>query len=132
MIEDQLQKLLSLLDKPNVVEGVSANMAGLHFFSNFAWIIDSGATQHMTSTVSNLSDIVDISYLSLKVKHPNGSFAKINKIGNKKLTPNITLFDVLVVPEFDVNLLSVHKLARDNKLSVRFDEDVCEIQDLAQ
>ncbi|KAJ9546309.1 hypothetical protein OSB04_018852 [Centaurea solstitialis] len=37
-----------------------------------------------------------------------------------------------VVPEFDVNLLSVHKLARDNKLSVRFDEDMCEIQDLTQ
>jgi len=32
LTEDQIQKLLSLLDKPSPVEGVSANMAGLHFF----------------------------------------------------------------------------------------------------
>ena len=83
----------------------------------------------MTSSASNLEDVIDISDLCLKVKHPNGTFAKINKVGNKKVTPNITLFDVLVVPEFDVNLLSVYRLVRDSKLSVRFDEDVCSIQD---
>ena len=70
----------------------------------------------MTSSISSLSDVIDISVLCLKVKHPNGTFAKINKVGNKRITPNMTLFDVLVVPEFNVNLLSVHRLVRDSKL----------------
>ncbi|MFS7910246.1 putative RNA-directed DNA polymerase [Helianthus anomalus] len=34
-----------------------------------------------------------------------------------------------VVPEYCVNLISVHKLAKDNKLKVVFDETTCYIQD---
>ncbi|KAJ9538263.1 LOW QUALITY PROTEIN: hypothetical protein OSB04_030996 [Centaurea solstitialis] len=141
LTEDQIQKLLSLLDKPSSSERISAYMAGkvfassymtnVSFYSSLPWIIDSGTTQHMTSSVSQLENVIDISDLSLKVKHPNGTFATIHKVGNKRVTPNITLFDVLVVPEFDVNLLSVHKLVRDSKLQVVFDEDTCHIQDCA-
>ena len=83
----------------------------------------------MTSSISSLENVIDISDLCLKVKHPNGTFDKINKDGNKKVSANITLFDVLVVSEFDVNLLSIHRLAHDSKLSVKFDEDVCYIQE---
>lgn len=127
--EQQVAKLLELLGQKSTFEAPSANMAGLFKTLKPGWIIDSGANQHMTSSTSNLYDIVDISDLHLKVNHPNGSVAKINKIGNFKLSNNITLFDVLVVPDFNVNLLSVHKLARDNKLVVGFDEYQCYVQD---
>nr|GEW98981.1 hypothetical protein [Tanacetum cinerariifolium] len=40
------------------------------------------------------------------------------------------LFDVLVIPEYTVNLLSVHKLIKDSKFSVGFDETKCYIQGL--
>jgi len=108
---------------------VFAHMANFYYPNGSSWTIDLGATQHMTSSTSSLEDVIDISDLSLKVKHPKGTFAKINKVGNMRVTPNITLFDVLVVPEFNVNLLSVHRLVRDSKLSVTFDEDICCIQD---
>ncbi|GJX92245.1 retrotransposon protein, putative, ty1-copia subclass [Tanacetum coccineum] len=64
------------------------------------------------------------------VDHPNGTIAKIKKVGNLKLTNNIVLFDVLVIPEYYVSLLFVHKLIRDNKLHVGFDEYDCVIEDL--
>ncbi|GJT77821.1 ribonuclease H-like domain-containing protein [Tanacetum coccineum] len=41
---------------------------------------------------------------------------------NMPLTNYLTLFDVLVVPGYCVNLMSVHKFARDSKLIVAFDE----------
>ena len=59
-------------------------MAGVSFsmpHNNIEWIIDSGANQHFTTSDTNLSDVVDISDLNLKVDHPNGSSAKILKIG---------------------------------------------------
>nr|GEW49385.1 ribonuclease H-like domain-containing protein [Tanacetum cinerariifolium] len=52
----------------------------------------------------------------LTVGHPNGTQALITKIGNLKVNNDITLYDVLVVPEYTVSLLSMHKLAKDSKL----------------
>ena len=83
----------------------------------------------MTKTEYDLIDIMDVSDLKLKVGHPNGSFANINKVGNLKVSDTITLYDVLFVPEFDVNLMSVHKLTRDNIFEVIFDENQVTFQD---
>ncbi|GJX75550.1 ribonuclease H-like domain-containing protein [Tanacetum coccineum] len=68
--------------------------------------------------------------LNIIVGHPNGTTAKIRKVGNLKLTSNIVLFDVLVIPEYCVSLLSINKLLRDSQLHVGFDEYDCIIQDL--
>ncbi|GJZ72785.1 ribonuclease H-like domain-containing protein, partial [Tanacetum coccineum] len=57
--------------------------------------------------------------------HPNGTEAFITKVGNLVLTDFLTLYDVLVVPEYCVTLVSVHKVARDNKFIVAFDESKC-------
>nr|GEU28899.1 ribonuclease H-like domain-containing protein [Tanacetum cinerariifolium] len=67
-----------------------------------------------------------------KVSHPNGTEAFITKIGNMPLIDYLTLFDVLVVPEYCVSLMSVHKVARDRKLVIAFYELKCYIlnQDL--
>nr|GEV25095.1 ribonuclease H-like domain-containing protein [Tanacetum cinerariifolium] len=73
-------------------------------------------------------DVVDISELTLTVRHPNGTLTKITHVGNLKLNKNVVLFDVLVVPEYCVSLLFVHKLIKDSKLSVSFDETTCYIQ----
>ncbi|GJV95530.1 hypothetical protein Tco_1547107, partial [Tanacetum coccineum] len=44
---------------------------------------------------------------------------------NLVLTDFLTLYDVLVVPEYCVSLVSVHKVARDSKLIVGFVESKC-------
>ncbi|GJV07297.1 ribonuclease H-like domain-containing protein [Tanacetum coccineum] len=58
-------------------------------------IFDSGANQHLTYTDKNLVNIIDISYLGIKISHPNGTEALITKV------------------------------ARDNKFIVGFDESKC-------
>ncbi|XP_071700465.1 uncharacterized protein [Rutidosis leptorrhynchoides] len=153
--EDQISRLLSLLSN-NMSDEPKANMAGniqhtnqfhsnlssSQFFASmagnnpnlntFGWIIDSGANQHYVNNKNKLHNLVDVSDLGLVVGHPNGSYAKITTIGDYKLTSNVTLFDVLVIPEYIVSLLSVSKLARDSKRLIGFDEYKCYVQDLPQ
>ncbi|GJY88607.1 ribonuclease H-like domain-containing protein, partial [Tanacetum coccineum] len=57
------------------------------------------ANQHMTYTDKNLVNVIDVSYLKVKVSHPNRTEAFITKIGNMPLTDYLTLYDVLVVPD---------------------------------
>nr|GEV78046.1 ribonuclease H-like domain-containing protein [Tanacetum cinerariifolium] len=66
----------------------------------------------------------------LTVGHPNGTQALITKTGDLKINNEVTLYDVLVVSEYTVSLLYVHKLLRDSKLFVGFDESNSYIQDL--
>ncbi|GKB15970.1 ribonuclease H-like domain-containing protein [Tanacetum coccineum] len=94
------------------------------------WIIDYEANQHMTDSTKSMFNVVDVSSLMLTVGHPNGTIAKISAIGSLRLTSGIVLFDVLVVPEYNVSLLSVNKMIKDSKFFVGFDEHKCYIQDL--
>lgn len=134
LTSEQYSKFLRLISESQGNEEVPAcaNMAGIacnSFVKSKKWVVDSGANQHMTASESCLSDIVDVSKLNLKVAHPNGSSARINKIGNLQLSNALTLFDVFVIPDFSVNLLSVHKVCRDSKCKVVFDEYSCVVQD---
>nr|GEY98913.1 ribonuclease H-like domain-containing protein [Tanacetum cinerariifolium] len=88
-------------------------------------IVDSGVNQHLTYTDRDLFNVINISNLGITVSHPNGSKACITKVGNMVLNKNLTLYDVLVVPEYCVSLMSIHKMARDSKLIVAFDESKC-------
>nr|GEV63327.1 hypothetical protein [Tanacetum cinerariifolium] len=89
----------------------------------------SRANQHLTISIKNMFNVIDISSFNLTIGHPNGTLAKITIIGNLRLSANIVLFNVLV-PEYYVSLLSVYKLIKDSKLFVGFDEHKCYIQDL--
>ncbi|GJZ03738.1 ribonuclease H-like domain-containing protein [Tanacetum coccineum] len=68
------------------------------------WITDFGANQHMTDSTKNMFNVIDISSLMLTVGHPNGTLAKFSVIGSLRLTNDVVLFDVLVVPEYRLNL----------------------------
>ncbi|GKA57584.1 hypothetical protein Tco_0756772 [Tanacetum coccineum] len=92
------------------------------------------ANQHMTYTDKELDNVLGISHLRIKVGHPNGTEAYISKIGNIRLSNGLSLYDVMVIHEYCVTLISVHKLAKENKVIVAFDENRCYFlnQDLNQ
>nr|GEZ26011.1 ribonuclease H-like domain-containing protein [Tanacetum cinerariifolium]GEZ37301.1 ribonuclease H-like domain-containing protein [Tanacetum cinerariifolium] len=116
---EHMMKLISLI---NENPSHAANMLGR--------IINSGANQHMTDSTKDMFNVVEISSLMLTVGHPNGTFARIAVIGSLRLTNGIVLFDVLVILEYSVSLLSVNKMIKDSKFFVGFDEHKCYIQDL--
>ncbi|GKA45218.1 ribonuclease H-like domain-containing protein [Tanacetum coccineum] len=157
---DQLERLMNLLNENGVSTANAnmagknlMNIRGTFFngsvkfnlnfkrFSNgntyitagnisLGWIVDSRANQHMIASANFLTNVVDVLNMGLTVGHPNGTQALITKIEDLKINNEVTLYDVLVVPEYTVSLLSVHKMSRDNKLFVTFDENNCYIQDL--
>ncbi|XP_071740831.1 uncharacterized protein [Rutidosis leptorrhynchoides] len=108
---EQMMKHLSILNERSSPISESVN-------NTSGWIIDSGASQHMTVSEKGLFNIVDVSDLNLHVTHPNGTKARVNKVGDLKLNKSIILTDVLIVPGYCVILLSVNKLAQNNNMAV--------------
>lgn len=98
----------------------------LSIVSHNAWIIDSGASDHMTCSVKRLLN-VQAADSNITITLPTGDVAKITHVGDMRLENGLVLHKVLVVPQFNHNLLSIHKLARDNKCDVKFTPERCEI-----
>ncbi|GKC45249.1 ribonuclease H-like domain-containing protein [Tanacetum coccineum] len=110
---EQMATLISLIKDNKVGKNVQANMAG--------------ANQHLIYTDKELDNVIDISHLKIKVGHPNKTEAYIYKIENLRLSNGLTLYDVMVILEYCVTLVSVHKLVKENKVIVAFDENRCNI-----
>ena len=96
------------------------------------WIIDSGATQHMTFKRNNLEDYVEFKKPTVVnlgdnrsiLAHGKGTY-RVTAVVDDKLQ-KIALRDVLYLPELDKNLLSVHAMIKLGAV-VSFENDVCKI-----
>ena len=82
------------------------------------WIIDSGATQHMTFEQNNLEDYIEFKQPFVVNLGDNRSIFSygegtyhIKAVVNGKLQ-KIALRDVLYLPELDKNLLSVRAMVK--------------------
>ena len=76
--------------------------------SNSAWIIDSGATNHMTFDSRQVSPLKSSS--QHYVSTANGTSISIIGEGSLPLTNTLNLDFVLVVPSLNYNLLSVSQI----------------------
>lgn len=85
--------------------------------SHKIWILDSGATHHITSQLNLVHNPVS---LESNLHLLNGEISKISHIGNIHLTPDITLQKVLVVPFFQCNLMSTPQLITNKSCTVYF------------
>ena len=61
------------------------------------------------------------------VELPNGGHAEIQSMGFMKLSKNMTLEDVLYVPSFKLNLLSISKLTQALNCNVTFYLILCDV-----
>ncbi|KAK9672433.1 hypothetical protein RND81_12G100400 [Saponaria officinalis] len=113
---EQLRNILQNQSQSSQILPSAANFAGNIFLSlgssasiNF-WILDSGASDHMCADkklFSNMQPILKPYNVSL----PNGESVRITQMGSVPVTTEITLQNVLYVPCFKFNLLSIAKLA---------------------
>ncbi|KAG6669958.1 hypothetical protein CIPAW_01G278500 [Carya illinoinensis] len=92
------------------------------------WIIDSGASNHMTSTSQFFQSYYPCPG-NKKVKIADGSFSSIAGTGSVQISEKIDLKYVLHVPKLACNLLSVSKLLEDSNFRVIFFDSHCEFQD---
>jgi len=92
------------------------------------WIIDSGATDHVASS---LHWFKTYSKIDLVVIHlPNRTTITAHHSGTVKLSPYFVLHNVLYVPFFHFNLISISKLVSTLRYSLTFDFDSCKIQEM--
>ncbi|XP_060212195.1 uncharacterized protein LOC132639793 [Lycium barbarum] len=92
-----------------------------------SWIIDSGATNHMTYNKALLTNIITLAY-PFFVTLPNGYKVRVTEAGNVYLSSTLTLCNVLFVLSFKFNLISVHCLCVQLKSIVSFSEFSCLMQ----
>lgn len=89
-----------------------------HASSNF-WIIDSGASEHMTGNLWILQSYSPcITSSSVRIAH--GSRAKVFDSGTVHISNYLTLHSVLFVPDLGCIILSVRRLDRDLKCITKF------------
>lgn len=129
--ETQLQQLLSLLNNQDENSNSKVNAVtqpGLSKIISRDWIIDSGATDHITSSSQLLYKDKNCSLPPVLL--PSGEQANIDAKGSVSLNSVYYLHDVLSVPTFKVDLMSVSRLTRSLNCSVTFFPYWCILQDL--
>ena len=90
------------------------------------WIIDTGASRHVTCTASWLFNVHNT---NCPVGLLNGKSVIATKEGSVHLTNNLILKNVLFVPELCCNLILVSQLIDDLHCTVQFTSHSCVIQD---
>ena len=72
------------------------------------WILDTSATDHISNSLSYFTAYKHIP--PIKVSLPNGILVSATISGTIHLSPSFVLTDVLFLPSFKFNLISVTKL----------------------
>ncbi|KAL2336894.1 hypothetical protein Fmac_011340 [Flemingia macrophylla] len=132
---ERVRTFLSKLEKPTGVcslaySGKFPLSFGLNVsdtpFNNY-WILDSGATYHMTPLAKHFSTYSPCPS-NKKIATTDGTLITAAGQGNIQINPLITLKDVLHVPKLSTNLVSIQKLMKNLSCKVFFN-DHCVFQD---
>ncbi|XP_060200611.1 uncharacterized protein LOC132628870 [Lycium barbarum] len=114
----------------NTIAGTIMKYSGMCFsvFNSSTWIIDSGATEHMCFD-SNSFLTLNLLSVPLNLTLPNSFRIVVTYTWSVSILPNLILKNVLHVPVFKYNLISVHRLSNQLQLNLLFTPSVCVLQD---
>ncbi|XP_074266172.1 uncharacterized protein LOC141588638 [Silene latifolia] len=96
-------------------------------FSSSSWIIDTGASHHMSGCLAYFINLRNITPLSVGL--PNGDTAMATQSGDIRLSSRLILRNVLFAANLNFNLISVSSLLLDVSLTIQFSHQLCLIQD---
>ncbi|XP_058783256.1 uncharacterized protein LOC131657927 [Vicia villosa] len=118
--QDQYNSLLELLQQsktspkansistsPFVLNSHSSNSNGKN---PFLWILNTGATDHICFNIASFISHKNI--ILVHVSLPNGSQITATIFGSVELSSYLILHNVLYIPSFHVNLISIAKLKK--------------------
>jgi hypothetical protein len=100
-----------------------------HTCSLGSWILDSGACHHMCNSFQWFLSYKEITHI--KIKLPNGNFVLAKHTGIIQFSSSFIITDVIYIPNFSIDLLSVSQLCNLAKYIVKFDGLKCFIHDKA-
>ncbi|XP_068475074.1 uncharacterized protein [Phaseolus vulgaris] len=125
----QVNQVGSFTVDDNHKDSPNGNANVLNFYTTIkgSWILDSGATDHVCTCLSEFT-----SYKSSKpvlISLPNGHSFYTSYSGTVAFSNRFYLTNVLYVPEFTFNLISASKLASNLNCHLIFSSKNCVIQD---
>ena len=88
----------------------------IHTSSDF-WFLDSGANDHIFSSLSSFSSFYKTKPISVNL--PNGSSVLVQHVGKISFSPTLYLTNILYSPLFKLNLISVSKMCRTLSCTLR-------------
>lgn len=131
----QLQQLLTLIPgtSQDSFEALDSPFSGMITCNKVSveaagWIMDTGATDHMTSNLKLLTN-VKAAEANLTVRLPTGDKDIVSHTGDVHLKNGLKLLRVLYVPLFTHNLVSIQKLSIDNGCHDVFNPTNCVLMD---
>ena len=116
---------LALSSTPSLSFCINAS----HRVYDDSWIIDSSATDHMTSKSKLFYTCTTRSLSNKKIAVANGSLAIVVGFGDIYITPILILKNVLHVPKLSINLVSIQKLTHTLKCYAIFFPSYCVFQE---
>jgi len=120
---EQWQKLMEMLNThpPDMADKMTGKSP------RNSWILDSGASNHMTGNLNFMCDLHEIQ--AFPVGMPNGQNANATKEGLVLFDGGFKLSNVLYVPNLQCNLISLSQLMDDLDCIVHFVDKLCVLQD---
>ena len=99
-------------------------LASISLFSkdlSKAWILDSGATDHMTFSEKSFESYEKLAP-GKNVQAADGTLLPVVGFGSMKMQPIGTITNALHVPNLFINFISVHKVASLRAYNILFDD----------
>ncbi|XP_016186375.1 uncharacterized protein LOC107628080 [Arachis ipaensis] len=136
---EQKRALISLLQQPDMQQNQTnqivalpsnqgiAYVMSLNVFKSNSWVIDSGATDHVSFSLESYQLYHQIKPIIVKL--PDGTHISTSIAGTIVFSKQFLLLDVLFIPQFKFNLISVSKLTKSLHCELVFDDMTCKIQD---
>jgi len=133
-IPEQYQTLLALLQQSKSSDNASNQISvipsdttthnGNKFLSSFSyWIIDTGVTDHICSSLTHFTSYNQINPISVKLSNGNNVIA--NHSGSVFINQDQVLDNVVYIPNFTFNILSIAKLINNLSCLIIFDSNGC-------
>ena len=97
-------------------------------YKDKTWIVDTGASEHMTIDVRQLQSILPSSQSVISTG--NGSTSPVTREGYVILSNTLTLNTILVVPSLEYNLLSVSQITSTLHCTITFWPSFCVFQNI--
>ncbi|KAK2354846.1 putative mitochondrial protein [Trifolium repens] len=147
--QDEIKRLKSFLSELETPTTVTTSLAYSGMFSfplslgksqfsfgfnasdkpyNQYWILDSGATDHMTPLPTHFSTYSPCPS-NKKISTADGTLLTVAGQGDVQISPSIILRNVLHIPKLSTSLISIQKLTKNLSCNAIFNDNACVFQD---
>jgi len=114
---------------PNVTSQTSHVFSLNSLNNSSSWIVDSGATDHISCSLKNFQVFSKIEPISIHL--PNGAIVTSHYSGTVHFAPDFIIYNVLHVPDFRFNLFSISKFLSSHNHKLTFAGFLCQIQEVS-